>query len=137
MLKLLVNLCQNMRLEKDLVTKLGEDTQQIRGSERLTEVSEDVVQESVIYTCQIPDYFGLIKCSTHTLQVQTSKEFIPRLHILNPSVQNLVNLARMGRLSKSTSRVETHIHSLDSWAIIPILQLIPLCQVPYVERWCK
>lgn len=88
-----------------------------------------MIQEPLIYTCQVPEYFGLVKC-TIVLPPPTSEEFIHLLHVLRPEVQRLVNQARMGKIFNEVHSPAELSSSSQDLALVPFLQPVPLSQLP-------
>lgn len=74
-------------LEKGEVSNIHfEDELQLDGDSEIPEKDLEVsASERLIYTCQVPDSVGLIKCSIMS-PVQETKDFIPWLHILDLDV---------------------------------------------------
>lgn len=107
----------------------GSELQLNDNNDFLNEEPEDVTNVSMLFTCQVADAFGPVKCSTTVLDV-ANEEFTPILHILEPVVQQFLSQTRVGdflgilfwcKLTRSTE---------DAWAIVPYSQPELLSQVP-------
>lgn len=85
---------------------------------------------SLIYTCHVPKKFIFIKCSA-TIPVTETEEYFPRLHFLEPSVQNFINLTRFNGFQNYPFWFKR-----ETMAIVPYVEAVPLsrCPLPKAEE---
>lgn len=83
--------------------------------------------ERLLYTCQILETFGIMKCSTDVPYV-TTKEFIPKLHILVPSVHHFINMTRFNGFPDYP-----FCFGRKNIAIVPYVDAVTLSQCSLLE----
>lgn len=84
--------------------------------------------DRILYTCQIPDSFGILKCSTVSAE-GFSEDYIPDLHVLLPSAKPFRFLTRLEDFPRLPLWFQLLKTYQDLWAIAPYLQPVPLSQI--------
>lgn len=89
--------------------------------------------DRIVYTCQIPYTFGIVKCSTESAEgsFETS---LPELHVIIRSARPFQFLKRLDVFPRVPFWFQLFKSYEDAWAIAPYSQQEPLSQVPLLRN---